>query len=159
MLIVGCRNRPFPECQTTAKGRWSDSTPATPGGHGHAPRALHGGGTIYTFVGGPGFAGATGANSVVYVLQPGINVPARAATCLAALVPVPTGPSCAAHLNYTNRHSPIAVIRVGAGNDYGHPSAETLGRLSGRLILRNDEEGRIHLWSDGRQVWMEEEKG
>ena len=54
--------------------------------------------------------------------------------------------------------APIAVIQVGAGNDYGHPNAETLERLGGRMILRNDEEGRIHLWSDGRQVWMEEEK-
>lgn len=55
--------------------------------------------------------------------------------------------------------APIAVIQVGTGNDYGHPNAETLERLAGRMILRNDEVGRIHLWSDGRQVWMEEEKG
>ncbi len=54
--------------------------------------------------------------------------------------------------------APIAVIQVGAGNDYGHPNAETLARLAGRMILRNDENGRIHLWSDGRQVWVEEEK-
>jgi competence protein ComEC len=54
--------------------------------------------------------------------------------------------------------APIAVIQVGAGNDYGHPGTETLGRLAGRLMLRNDEDGRIHLWSDGRQVWVEEEK-
>ena len=53
----------------------------------------------------------------------------------------------------------IAVIQVGAGNDYGHPNAETLVRLGERTILRNDEDGRIHLWSDGRQVWMEREKG
>ena len=55
--------------------------------------------------------------------------------------------------------APIAVIQVGAGNDYGHPSIETLGQLAGRTILRNDEDGRIHLWSDGRQMWVEEEKG
>ncbi|MFN8469323.1 MAG: ComEC/Rec2 family competence protein [Caldilineaceae bacterium] len=54
--------------------------------------------------------------------------------------------------------APIAVIQVGADNDYGHPSVETLARLAGRMILRNDEDGRIHLWSDGRQVWVEEEK-
>lgn len=54
--------------------------------------------------------------------------------------------------------APIAVIQVRAGNDYGHPNAETLARLAGRLILRNDEDGRIHLWSDGQQVWMEGEK-
>ena len=55
--------------------------------------------------------------------------------------------------------APIAVIQVGAGNDYGHPSVETLQRLAGRMILRNDEKGRIHVWSDGKQVWVEEEKG
>ena len=54
--------------------------------------------------------------------------------------------------------APIAVIQVGADNDYGHPNADTLARLAGRMILRNDENGRIHLWSDGRQVWVEEEK-
>ena len=54
---------------------------------------------------------------------------------------------------------PIAVIQVGVGNDYGHPNAETLARLAGRMILRTDEDGRIHVWSDGRQVWVEEEKG
>ncbi|MFN8470243.1 MAG: ComEC/Rec2 family competence protein [Caldilineaceae bacterium] len=55
--------------------------------------------------------------------------------------------------------APIAVIQVGADNDYGHPSVETLARLAGRMILRNDENGRIHVWSDGEQVWEEGEKG
>jgi hypothetical protein len=34
-----------------------------------------------------------------------------------------------------------------------------LEALAGRLILRNDEHGRIHVWSDGRQMWIEGEQG
>jgi competence protein ComEC len=49
---------------------------------------------------------------------------------------------------------PLAVIQVGAGNDYGHPSTETLVRLQGQLVLRNDQHGRIHFWSDGQKLWI-----
>ena len=52
---------------------------------------------------------------------------------------------------------PLAVIQVGADNDYGHPSTETLERLAGRLVLRNDQEGRVEITSDGRQMWVEKE--
>jgi competence protein ComEC len=45
-----------------------------------------------------------------------------------------------------------AVISVGAGNSFGHPSGETLGRLEGRGIgiLRTDEEGAVMFETDGR---------
>jgi competence protein ComEC len=49
---------------------------------------------------------------------------------------------------------PLALIQVGAGNDYGHPSTETLVRLQGQLVLRNDQHGRIHFWSDGQKLWI-----
>lgn len=52
----------------------------------------------------------------------------------------------------------VAVIQLSADNDYGHPHPEALARLAGRLILRNDLHGRIHIYSDGRQMWLEAEK-
>jgi competence protein ComEC len=52
----------------------------------------------------------------------------------------------------------IAVIQAGVDNDYGHPHQEVLDRLGRRTILRNDLHGRIHLYSDGRQLWLETEK-
>ena len=51
----------------------------------------------------------------------------------------------------------IAVIQVGAENDYGHPPAEVLENLAGRWVLRNDLDGRIHVWSDGQVLWSETE--
>ena len=53
----------------------------------------------------------------------------------------------------------VAIIQVGAENRYGHPDPEVLEILDGRLVLRNDREGRVHIWSDGRLMWVEAEKG
>ena len=53
----------------------------------------------------------------------------------------------------------VAVIQVGAENRYGHPDPEVLETLDGRLVLRNDLEGRIHVWSDGKLMWIETESG
>lgn len=52
----------------------------------------------------------------------------------------------------------VAVIQVGADNDYGHPHAEVVNELSGRTVLRNDLHGRAHVWSDGRRLWVETER-
>jgi competence protein ComEC len=49
----------------------------------------------------------------------------------------------------------LAVISVGAGNDYGHPRPETLAALKaapGLETLRTDENGRIVVESDGRAI-------
>ncbi|MEZ4557725.1 MAG: MBL fold metallo-hydrolase [Caldilineaceae bacterium] len=52
----------------------------------------------------------------------------------------------------------VAVIQVGADNDYGHPTDEVLATLRGRTVLRTDQDGRVHVWSDGRQMWVETER-
>ena len=53
----------------------------------------------------------------------------------------------------------VAVIQVGAENRYGHPDPEVLEILGGRLVLRNDRDGRVHIRSDGSQMWIETENG
>lgn len=52
----------------------------------------------------------------------------------------------------------VAVIQSGADNSYGHPHPETLDRLTGRLVLRNDRQGRLHLYSDGHHLWIAPER-
>jgi competence protein ComEC len=49
----------------------------------------------------------------------------------------------------------IAVISVGADNDYGHPRAETLAaleRLPGLRVFRTDRHGRVVVESDGTSL-------
>ncbi len=56
----------------------------------------------------------------------------------------------------------IAVISVGAFNDYGHPRADTLAVLratNGLAVYRTDENGRIVLESDGRTLTVRAERG
>jgi competence protein ComEC len=52
----------------------------------------------------------------------------------------------------------LTVIQSGADNDYGHPHQEVLDNLAGRIVLRNDLHGRVHVYSDGRQLWVETER-
>ena len=63
-------------------------------------------------------------------------------------------------------HPRLAVVSVGAGNSYGHPSPEVLRALDARgvHVLRTDDVGTIVITSDGRslavtadgQRWFEE---
>jgi len=49
----------------------------------------------------------------------------------------------------------IAVISVGAGNDYGHPTPATLATLGaapGLAVYRTDLNGRVVVESDGRSI-------
>jgi competence protein ComEC len=49
----------------------------------------------------------------------------------------------------------IAVVSVGARNDYGHPRASTLSALRGvpgLRLYRTDLDGRVTLESDGRTI-------
>ncbi len=55
----------------------------------------------------------------------------------------------------------VAVISVGARNDYGHPRAETLaalGEVRGLTLFRTDRNGRIVVESDGRALTMRAER-
>ena len=49
----------------------------------------------------------------------------------------------------------VVVIEVGWGNDYGHPTQETLDELSycGAQVWRTDADGNVIVQSDGTAVW------
>lgn len=49
----------------------------------------------------------------------------------------------------------LAVIQVGKKNRYGHPKAATIERYnaSGVPLLRNDLNGCVQVYSDGKQLW------
>jgi competence protein ComEC len=55
----------------------------------------------------------------------------------------------------------IALISVGAGNDYGHPAPSTLATLGaspGLAVLRTDRSGSVTVESDGRSLLVREER-
>lgn len=55
----------------------------------------------------------------------------------------------------------VAVIEVGRGNSYGHPTPETLAALAaepGLAVYRTDENGRVTVESDGRALTVATEK-
>jgi competence protein ComEC len=54
----------------------------------------------------------------------------------------------------------VAVISVGAGNDYGHPAPSTLSALArfrGLDLYRTDEDGRVTIETNGRRYAVQEE--
>ncbi len=56
----------------------------------------------------------------------------------------------------------IAVIEVGAHNDYGHPRAQTLAALArapGLAVYRTDLDGTVELTSDGRMIAVDTARG
>lgn len=54
----------------------------------------------------------------------------------------------------------IAVIQVGAKNRFGHPSDPILGKLEDRAITtyRTDQNGRIKISSDGKNIFVKTKK-
>jgi len=51
----------------------------------------------------------------------------------------------------------IAVISVGKDNDYGHPSQDTITRLTEEVgednVYRTDNNGTIEFITDGDRLW------
>ena len=55
----------------------------------------------------------------------------------------------------------IAVISVGADNDYGHPTPETVAALEsvpGLAVYRTDRDGRVVVESDGERISVETDR-
>ena len=55
----------------------------------------------------------------------------------------------------------VAVISVGLGNDYGHPTPSTLSALErapGLRLYRTDLDGRVVVESDGTRLWVRSER-
>ena len=54
----------------------------------------------------------------------------------------------------------LALISVGAGNDYGHPAAETLAELAEVAVpvYRTYLQGTIDVSSDGTRLWVQTER-
>jgi competence protein ComEC len=68
------------------------------------------------------------------------------------------GSSDATSEEFLNEVKPkFAVIEVGRGNDFGHPSGRIIKRLErfGAKIFRTDLDGTVHLTSDGKRVKLE----
>ena len=53
---------------------------------------------------------------------------------------------------YDEVNPKYSVISVGVGNTYGHPSADTLSRISSSTIYRTDQNGTIVMKSDGNTI-------
>jgi competence protein ComEC len=54
----------------------------------------------------------------------------------------------------------VAVVSVGARNDYGHPTPSTMGALQafrGLAVYRTDRDGRLIVETDGRRISVTEE--
>ena len=53
----------------------------------------------------------------------------------------------------------MAIASCGAGNEYGHPHAETLDRLAraGVPLYRTDVDGTVTVFSDGRTITVEKQ--
>ena len=56
----------------------------------------------------------------------------------------------------------LAVISVGADNEYGHPSDEVMARLIEEIgpenIYRTDQDGTIEFITDGERLWVKTER-
>jgi competence protein ComEC len=55
----------------------------------------------------------------------------------------------------------IALVSVGTGNDYGHPTPSTMATLEaapGLAVYRTDRDGRITVESDGERLSVRDQR-
>ena len=52
----------------------------------------------------------------------------------------------------------LVLVSVGAGDRRGLPDPEALQAVQGYTLLRTDQNGWIHLSTDGEQMWLEVER-
>jgi len=56
----------------------------------------------------------------------------------------------------------LAIISVGADNDFGHPTPEVMAQLADKIgpenIYRTDEHGTIEFITDGKKLWARVER-
>lgn len=53
----------------------------------------------------------------------------------------------------------LAIISAGVDNEYGHPAAETLAALAGRVILRTDRDGDVEVATNGHTFAVRTDAG
>lgn len=97
------------------------------------------------------FMGDAGVTSEQEILNSGVNIKAN------VLKVGHHGSSTATSQIFLDAVSPqYAVICVGAGNTYGHPTDQTLNRLTsaGIKIFRTDINGTIVISSDGQSIFI-----
>lgn len=50
----------------------------------------------------------------------------------------------------------VVVVQSDAANRRGDPNPDILAMLGDAPVFRTDEGGTIHLWTDGRELWVEQ---
>jgi competence protein ComEC len=71
------------------------------------------------------------------------------------------GSTTSSSVDFLEKVAPTyALISAGSGNPFGHPSPQVLERLEARgvRIFRTDQQGTIHLFTDGQSLWVEKER-
>ena len=49
----------------------------------------------------------------------------------------------------------VALLQADPANRLGEPDPDTLAQINTLPVLRTDQQGTIHLWTDGAQLWTE----
>jgi len=57
-----------------------------------------------------------------------------------------------------NLNPELVLLSVSAGDYEGLPSSETIDLLQDYTLLRTDQNGWIHIITDGQKMWVDVEK-